>query len=388
MLSDGSIHDVKLALVIFVSAVVALGTETMPSTHKAHQRILVTGGAGYIGSHTCLSLLEAGYDVTVVDNLVNSKTESLRRVGELSGRPGALSFHKVDLNDVNALDRVLSNGDCCDACIHFAGLKAVGESTRKPLEYYENNVGGTLNLLKAMRKFGIKKLIFSSSATVYGAAEPPITEITPTGAGITNAYGRTKYVIEEMLKDWVDAPEGKDWSVVVLRYFNPVGNHPSGRIGEDPTGPPNNLMPYVAQVAVGRRPFLSVFGNDYPTHDGTGVRDYIHVVDLAEGHLAALNAAQNSGLQVFNLGTGKGYSVLDMVRAMEKACGHEIPYKVVDRRPGDVAVVYADTSKAKLELGWQAKRGLEQMCTDLWAWQSTNPKGFVNEDDDSCQDQG
>lgn len=387
MLSDGSVHDIKLGLVICLSAVVALGTETMPSAHKAGQRILVTGGAGYIGSHTCLSLLEAGYDVTVVDNLVNSKTESLRRVGELSGRPEALSFHKVDLNDVNELERVLSEGNCCDACIHFAGLKAVGESTRKPLEYYENNVGGTLNLLMAMRKFGIKKLIFSSSATVYGAAQPPITEITPTGAGITNAYGRTKYVIEEMLKDWVEAPDGKDWSVIVLRYFNPVGNHPSGRIGEDPTGPPNNLMPYVAQVAVGRRPFLSVFGNDYPTHDGTGVRDYIHVVDLAEGHLAALDAAQNSGLQIFNLGTGKGYSVLDMVKAMVKASGREIPYKVVDRRPGDVAVVYADTSKAKLELGWQAKRDLEQMCTDLWAWQSTNPKGFINEDDDSCQDQ-
>lgn len=339
-------------------------------------RILVTGGAGYIGSHTCLSLLEAGYEVTVLDSLVNSKTESLRRVGELSGRPEALTFHEVDLSNQEALDKVMSEMPACDACIHFAGLKAVGESTQKPLEYYENNVGGTLCLLRAMRKVGIKKLIFSSSATVYGAAEPPITEATPTGAGITNAYGRTKYVIEEILKDWVASPEGSEWGVVVLRYFNPVGNHPSGKIGEDPTGPPNNLMPYVAQVAVGRRPFLSVFGSDYDTHDGTGVRDYLHVVDLAEGHIKAIEKARDKGLHVFNLGTGTGYSVLDMVKAMEKACGHSIEYKLVDRRPGDVAVVYADTVKARDVLGWETKLGLEDMCRDQWAWQSTNPNGY------------
>lgn len=350
------------------------------SNMSGPKRILVTGGAGYIGSHTCLSLLEAGYSVTVVDNLVNAKTESLRRVGELSGRPEALSFHEVDLRDLQALERVLETTESCEACIHFAGLKAVGESTSKPLEYYENNVGGTLNLLRAMRKFGISKFIFSSSATVYGAATPPITEETPTGSGITNAYGRTKYVIEEILKDWVNAPDGRHWGVVVLRYFNPVGNHESGLIGEDPTGPPNNLMPYVAQVAVGRRPFLSVFGNDYPTHDGTGVRDYIHVVDLAGGHLKALEAAASPGLQIFNLGTGTGYSVIDMVEAMSRACGHEIPYKIVDRRPGDVAVVYADTTKAEAKLGWKARRNLDEMCTDLWAWQSANPRGYEVDD--------
>lgn len=337
--------------------------------------ILVTGGAGYIGSHTCLSLLEAGYSVTVVDNLYNSKREALKRVVELSGRGDALSFHEVDLRNEQDLDKVL-DGIECEACIHFAGLKAVGESTLKPLEYYENNVGGTLVLLRCLRRHNIKKIIFSSSATVYGAAEPPITEDTPAGVGITNPYGRTKYMIEEILRDWSQA---SDWSVIILRYFNPVGNHASGRIGEDPTGPPNNLMPYVAQVAVGRRPFLSVFGDDYPTPDGTGVRDYIHVVDLAEGHLAALKVT-TPGFKVYNLGTGTGYSVLDMVQAMSKACGHDIPYKIVDRRPGDVAIVYADTAKAKKELEWQAKRNLDDMCSDLWAWQSQNPQGYPSEE--------
>ena len=340
--------------------------------------VLVTGGAGYIGSHTCVKLLEAGYEVTVLYNLVNAKVESLKRVGELTGKPGMLAFHEVDLQDVTKLDAVIGSLRKCDACIHFAGLKAVGESTKMPLEYYENNVGGTLSLLKAMRKHGIKNVVFSSSATVYGDAESPITEATPTGAGITNAYGRSKYVIEEILGDFSRSPEGADWSIAVLRYFNPVGAHPSGRIGEDPSGPPNNLMPYVSQVAVGRRPHLSVFGDDYPTHDGTGVRDYIHVEDLARGHLSALKMIETSApaLRVFNLGTGKGYSVLDMVKAMEKAAGKPIPYEIAPRRPGDVAVVYADTQKAKDDLGWVAELGLDEMCRDLWAWQSANPMGY------------
>lgn len=342
--------------------------------------VVVTGGSGYIGSHTCVKLLEAGYRVTVLDNLVNSKVESLRRVGELTGKSDLLDFHEVDLCDYEKLDSILAKIAPCQACIHFAGLKAVGESTQKPLEYYENNVGGTLALLRAMRKHAITQIIFSSSATVYGAATPPITEATPTGGGITNAYGRTKYVIEEILGDFARSPAGADWSVVLLRYFNPVGAHPSGRIGEDPQGPPNNLMPYVAQVAVGRREFLSVYGDDYDTPDGTGVRDYIHVEDLAVGHLSALRKMETSApaLRVYNLGTGKGYSVLDMVRAMEKAAGRTIPYKIVARRPGDVATVYADTRKAADELGWTAELGLDEMCRDLWTWQSANPMGFVD----------
>lgn len=346
------------------------------SRGKGH--VLVTGGAGYIGSHTCVQLLDAGYDVTVLDNLVNSKVESLKRVGELTGKADRLAFREVDLRDAAALKAVVAALPACDACIHFAGLKAVGESTKLPLEYYENNVGGTLALLSAMRAAGIKNIVFSSSATVYGAAESPITEATPTGAGITNAYGRSKYVIEEILGDFARSPEGADWSIAVLRYFNPVGAHPSGRIGEDPSGPPNNLMPYVSQVAVGRRPHLSVFGDDYPTPDGTGVRDYIHVQDLARGHLSALAMIESSdpALRVFNLGTGVGYSVLDMVKAMEKAAGKPIPYEVGPRRPGDVATVYADTAKAKDELGWVAELGLDDMCRDLWAWQSANPMGY------------
>eukprot|EP00634_Sargassococcus_sp_CCMP2135_P008674 CAMPEP_0198650792 /NCGR_PEP_ID=MMETSP1467-20131203/5221_1 /TAXON_ID=1462469 /ORGANISM="unid. sp., Strain CCMP2135" /LENGTH=347 /DNA_ID=CAMNT_0044386653 /DNA_START=82 /DNA_END=1125 /DNA_ORIENTATION=- len=346
-------------------------------------RILVTGGAGYIGSHTCLCLLDAGYDVTVVDNLINAKEESLRRVAELSETKKTVDFYNVDVTDEASFDEVLGKIPKCDACIHFAGLKAVGESTRKPLEYYENNVGGTLVLLKLMRKYGIHKIVFSSSATVYGAAPVPITEETPTGRGITNAYGRSKYVIEEILRDWSAAPDGADWSVTILRYFNPVGAHPSGRIGEDPSGTPNNLMPFVAQVAVGRRPFLSVFGNDYDTPDGTGVRDYIHVMDLAKGHLSALEHSR-PGYHVFNLGTGTGYSVLDMVKAMEKAAGKEIPYKIIDRRPGDVATVYASTDKASTELGWTADLNLDDMCKDLWAWQSNNPMGYPDEQNGSC----
>ena len=342
--------------------------------------VLVTGGAGYIGSHTCLELLEAGYEVTVVDNLVNSKVESLSRVKALANGK-SVNFYEVDLNDEEKLDAILTKIPQCDACIHFAGLKAVGESTKEPLDYYGNNVGGTVVLLKLMKKHNIKKIVFSSSATVYGAASSPITEETPTGGGITNAYGRTKYFIEEILGDLSRSPDGADWSIVTLRYFNPVGAHPSGNIGEDPSGPPNNLMPYVAQVAVGRRPFLSVFGEDYPTHDGTGVRDYIHVMDLARGHISALEHCNSKGYHVFNLGTGTGYSVLDMVKAMEKASGKKIDYKVTDRRPGDVAIVYADTKKAKDQLGWEAKLNLEDMCKDLWAWQSKNPMGYDKKDE-------
>lgn len=362
---------------LFVLVFIALSTSITAPMTTTPSHILVTGGAGYIGSHTCLKLLEAGYEVTVLDNLVNSKVESLNRVAKLTGKK--VNFHQVDLLDEKKLDAILTAMPPCEACIHFAGLKAVGESTRMPLEYYENNVGGTLVLLKMMRKHSIKKIVFSSSATVYGAAPVPITEETPTGSGITNAYGRTKYVIEEMLGDWSRSPDGAEWSIVILRYFNPVGAHPSGKIGEDPSGPPNNLMPYVAQVAVGRREFLSVFGNDYPTPDGTGVRDYIHVMDLARGHISALEhvkSSDNLGYHVFNLGTGTGYSVLDMVKAMEKAAEKKIEYKIVDRRPGDVATVYADTKKAKDLLGWEAQLGLDDMCKDLWAWQSSNPMGY------------
>uniref|UniRef100_A0A7S3ND55 UDP-glucose 4-epimerase n=1 Tax=Aureoumbra lagunensis TaxID=44058 RepID=A0A7S3ND55_9STRA len=344
---------------------------------KGH--VLVTGGAGYIGSHTTLCLLEAGYEVTVVDSLINSKTESLRRVEELTGKK--LHFFQVDLRDEEKLDSIIAKLDPpADACIHFAGLKAVGESTQKPLEYYENNVHGTLILLKLMRKYKINKIIFSSSATVYGAATHlPITEESPTGNGITNAYGRTKYVIEEILGDFSRSPQGEPWTIVILRYFNPVGAHPSGRIGEDPTGPPNNLMPYVSQVAIGRRPFVSVFGNDYDTPDGTGVRDYLHVMDLAEGHIAALDKCSARGLHVYNLGTGIGYSVLEMIQAMEVASGKKIEYKVVGRRPGDIATVYADCSKALDQLNWKTKRNLQDMCNDLWTWQSANPQGYPGE---------
>jgi len=359
---------------------------TMAAIPSPKSHVLVTGGAGYIGSHTCLKLLEAGYDVTVVDNLMNSNVESLKRVGDLTGRGDALKFHEVDIGDFAKLDAVLTSLDRpCDACIHFAGLKAVGESTQMPLEYYENNVGGTLTLLKAMRKHNIKNIVFSSSATVYGAAESPITETTPTGAGITNAYGRSKYVIEEILGDWSRAPDGADWSFAILRYFNPVGAHPSGKIGEDPNGPPNNLMPYVSQVAVGRREKLAVFGDDYPTVDGTGVRDYIHVMDLARGHLAALEMMANkgAGYRVYNLGTGIGFSVLQMVAAMEKASGKKIPYEIVPRRPGDVATVYADTKKAADELNWKTELDLDAMVRDLWAWQSANPMGYAK--DESCK---
>lgn len=334
--------------------------------------ILVTGGAGYIGSHTCVQLIEAGYDVVVVDNLCNSSKESLKRVAAIVGKE--IPFYEADIRDAEALTRIFEKEDI-SAVIHFAGLKAVGESVAKPLEYYDNNIAGTLVLCDVMRKAGVKNIIFSSSATVYGdPAFIPITEECPKGQ-CTNPYGWTKSMLEQILTDLHTADE--EWNVVLLRYFNPVGAHKSGTIGENPKGIPNNLMPYITQVAVGKREFLGVFGNDYDTHDGTGVRDYIHVVDLADGHVKALRKIEEkAGVCVYNLGTGNGYSVLDMVHAFEKACGHELPYKILDRRPGDVAACYADPAKAKEELGWVAKRNLEEMCEDSWRWQSTNPNGY------------
>ena len=334
--------------------------------------ILVTGGAGYIGSHTCLVLLECGYQVTVVDNLSNSSRESLRRVEELAGKK--MAFFEVDLLDRAGLAGVFAQCGKIDAVIHFAGKKAVGESVEKPLLYYHNNITGTINLCQVMAEQGVKNIIFSSSATVYGdPAKVPITEDFPLSCA--NPYGRTKLMIEEILRD-IHRADG-EWNVCLLRYFNPVGAHKSGRIGEDPDGIPNNLMPYIAQVAVGKLTELAVFGNDYPTPDGTGVRDYIHVVDLAEGHVKAIDKLrQRPGVAAYNLGTGHGYSVLEMVRAFTIACEREIPYRIVGRRAGDIASCYADPSKALQELGWQARYGLEEMCLDTWRWQKNNPLGY------------
>ncbi len=336
--------------------------------------ILVTGGAGYIGSHTCVELLNAGENVIVVDNLANSREASLRRIQELTGR--SLTFHKVDLRDKPALDAVFA-ATPIDAVIHFAGLKAVGESVAKPLHYYHNNVTGTLILCDVMQAYGVQNMVFSSSATVYGdPKQVPITEDASLGA--TNPYGRTKWMIEEILRDLHRADPA--WNIALLRYFNPVGAHPSGRIGEDPSGIPNNLLPYIAQVAVGKLDELSVFGGDYPTPDGTGVRDYIHVVDLAVGHLRALDKlTTDPGVVTYNLGTGQGYSVLEVIKAFERASGKEIPYSITERRPGDVATSYADPSKAEQELGWRAVRDIEEMCADAWRWQSKNPNGYVEE---------
>ncbi len=334
--------------------------------------ILVTGGAGYIGSHTCLELLKAGYEVVVVDNLCNSSEEAVKRVEKISGKP--VKFYQADILDREALEKIFES-ETIDSVIHFAGLKAVGESVAKPLEYYYNNITGTLVLCDVMRKHGVKNIVFSSSATVYGdPAFVPITEECPKGT-ITNPYGQTKSMLEQILTDFhVADPE---WNVVLLRYFNPIGAHESGMIGEDPKGIPNNLVPYIAQVAVGKLPCLGVFGNDYPTHDGTGVRDYIHVVDLAVGHVKALKKIEEkAGVCIYNLGTGKGYSVLDVVKAYEKACGKEIKYEIKPRRPGDIATCYADATKAKEELGWVAERGIEEMCADSWRWQSMNPEGY------------
>ncbi|HLA97140.1 MAG TPA: UDP-glucose 4-epimerase GalE [Anaerolineales bacterium] len=334
-------------------------------------RVLVTGGAGYIGSHTCVELLNAGYQVVVVDNLSNSKFESLLRVQEITGKN--LEFYQVDLLDREGLEAVFA-GTAVEAVVHFAGLKAVGESVAQPLRYYHNNVTGTLVLCALMAKYGVKDLVFSSSCTVYGEPRKvPITEDFPLAA--TNPYGRSKLMIEEILRDLHAADPA--WNVCLLRYFNPVGAHPSGRIGEDPDGIPNNLLPYIAQVAVGRLAELKVFGDDYPTPDGTGVRDYLHVVDLAAGHIKALQALKKyPGVNAYNLGTGRGFSVLEMVTAFERLCGKPIPYRVVERRPGDVAITYADPSLAHAQLGWSSERGIVEMCADAWRWQSANPNGY------------
>ena len=334
-------------------------------------KVLVTGGAGYIGSHTVVLLHEAGYDVVVVDNLSNSKTESLNRVEKITGKKTKL--YVTDLVDAVATDEIFAK-ERPDAVIHFAGLKAVGESVAIPLSYYRNNLVSTFNILDSMKKYGCKKIVFSSSATVYGVPKTvPIDETFPLSA--TNPYGRTKLMIEEILRDLYVSDNTFD--IAILRYFNPIGAHESGLIGEDPKGIPNNLLPYVAQVAVGKRPLLSVFGNDYPTHDGTGVRDYIHVVDLARGHIKAIEKlCTNPGLVTYNLGTGNGYSVLDIVKAFEKASGVKVPYKIVERRPGDVAECYANPDKARDELGWVAEYGIEKMCSDSWRWQTQNPDGY------------
>lgn len=333
--------------------------------------ILVTGGAGYIGSHACIELLQAGYEVAVADNLSNSKEESLKRVQEITGKQ--LHFYKVDLLDREGLDEIFHK-ETIEAVMHFAGLKAVGESVSLPLKYYQNNITGTLILCDVMQKHGIKNLVFSSSATVYGNPHKvPITEDFPLSA--ENPYGRTKLMIEEILRDLYIADNS--WNIAILRYFNPVGAYPVGKIGEDPNGIPNNLIPFITQVAVGKLKVLEVYGDDYDTPDGTGVRDYIHVVDLVIGHLRALEKLKtNPGVITYNLGTGKGYSVLEMVKAFSKVTKRDIPYNIVHRRPGDVAMCFADPAKAKLELGWTATKGLEEMCRDSWRWQKNNPDGY------------
>ncbi len=333
--------------------------------------ILVTGGAGFIGSHTVVELLENNEDVIVVDNLSNSKKEALNRVEKITGK--SLTFYKTDLLDKEGLDEVFSKHEI-DSVIHFAGFKAVGESVEQPLSYYHNNITGTIYLCEVMAQHNVTDIVFSSSATVYGDPETvPIQEDFPLTA--TNPYGRTKLFIEKILRDLHISND--NWNIALLRYFNPVGAHESGRIGEDPNDIPNNLMPYITQVAVGKLDKLSVFGDDYPTHDGTGVRDYIHVVDLAIGHLKALDKLQaNPGVVTYNLGTGQGYSVLDVVNAFEKASGQDVPYKITDRRSGDIASCYADPTKAEKELGWTAKRDIVEMCKDAWRWQSQNPEGY------------
>ena len=334
--------------------------------------ILVTGGAGYIGSHTVIELLNAGYEVVVLDNLVNSSKESLKRVEEITGKK--VTFYEGDIADRELLKKMFE-AENIDSCIHFAGLKAVGESVSKPLEYYSNNISGSLVLFDEMRNHNVKNIIFSSSATVYGdPAFVPITEECPMGE-ITNPYGRTKAMLEQILTDIQKADP--EWNVILLRYFNPIGAHKSGKIGENPNGIPNNLMPYITQVAVGKLKELGVFGNDYDTPDGTGVRDYIHVVDLAKGHVKALKKLEdNSGLSIYNLGTGKGYSVLDIVKNFEAATGVKIPYVIKPRRPGDIATCYSDATKAEKELGWKAENGIREMCADSWRWQSQNPNGY------------
>jgi len=337
--------------------------------------ILVTGGAGFIGSHTVVELQNAGYDVVVVDNLSNASVKSLQRVEKITGKP--VTFYKADILDRDAMENIFENEEI-DSCIHFAGLKAVGESVQKPWEYYNNNIAGTLTLVDVMRKHGCKNIIFSSSATVYGdPAFIPITEECPKGQ-CTNPYGWTKSMLEQILSDMQKADP--EWNVILLRYFNPIGAHESGLIGEDPKGIPNNLLPYVAQVAIGKLKEVGVFGDDYDTPDGTGVRDYIHVVDLAKGHVLALDQIkENAGCKVYNLGTGQGYSVLDVIHAFEKACGHEIPYAIKPRREGDIATCYSESKKAKEELGWEAQYGIDEMCASSWKWQSMNPNGYESE---------
>ena len=335
-------------------------------------KILVTGGAGFIGSHTVVELQEAGYDVVVLDNLSNSSVISLERVEKITGKK--VPFYKADILDREALEEIFTKENV-DAVIHFAGLKAVGESVQKPWEYYENNIAGTLTLVDVMRKHGVKNIIFSSSATVYGnPAFIPITEECPKGQ-CTNPYGWTKSMLEQILSDIQKADQ--EWNVILLRYFNPIGAHKSGTMGENPNGTPNNLMPYITQVAVGKQKELGVFGDDYDTHDGTGVRDYIHVVDLAKGHVKALKKIEeNAGLKVYNLGTGVGYSVLDIVKNFEEANGFKVPYVIKPRRAGDIATCYSDATKAKEELGWVAERGIKEMCEDSWRWQKNNPNGY------------
>lgn len=336
--------------------------------------VLVTGGAGYIGSHTCLELLNVGHDVTVVDNLSNASEESLKRVETLAGK--TVQFINADLRDASAVENVFQVSSF-DAIIHFAALKSVGESVAQPLDYYQNNITGTLNLCQAAERHDVTHFVFSSSATVYGLPKSlPLTESSPTPiTEVTNPYGRTKLMLEFVLRDWQAA--NPHVNIALLRYFNPVGAHESGRIGEDPNGIPNNLMPFVSQVAVGKLECLQIFGGDYETSDGTGVRDYIHVVDLAVGHVKAIDKLEtNPGVVTYNLGTGQGYSVLEVVAAFEKASGKKVPYKIVDRRPGDIAACYADPTLAGEDLGWQAERGIEEMCVDGWRWQSNNPNGY------------
>ena len=335
-------------------------------------KILVTGGAGFIGTHTLIELDAAGHEMVVVDNLINSNRESLRRVAQIIGKE--IPFYQTDIRDCDGLNKIFEKHSF-DSCIHFAGLKAVGESVQKPLEYYENNMSGTFVLLDVMRNHGCKNIIFSSSATVYGnPAVIPITEECPKGH-CTNPYGQTKSMLEEVLTDVQKADP--EWNVVLLRYFNPIGAHPSGLIGENPNGIPNNLMPYITQVAIGKREKLGIFGNDYDTPDGTGVRDYIHVVDLAKGHVCALKAIERKcGLAIYNLGTGHGYSVLDVVKAFEKVNGVAVPYTIMPRRAGDIATCYSAPNKAEKELGWKAQYGIEEMCRDSWNWQRKNPNGF------------
>lgn len=333
--------------------------------------ILVTGGAGYIGSHTLIELINNNFEVVVIDNLANSSRESLRRVEQITGHE--IPFIEADVRDQSALDDIFTTYDI-DSVIHFAGLKAVGESVAKPLEYYDNNLVSTLALLEAMRKHSVKQLVFSSSATVYGSpSELPLRETSTVGVGLTNPYGKTKYMIEQIIQDYCAADPA--FEATILRYFNPIGAHESGQIGEDPNGIPNNLLPYVAQVAVGKLQSVGVFGDDYDTPDGTGVRDYIHVVDLARGHVAALQHMK-AGANVYNLGTGSGTSVLEIIKAFSKACGRDLPYEIKPRRAGDIAACYADCSKAERELGWRAELSIEQACADSWRWQSQNPNGF------------